>query len=85
MSNFIERLKQWYDTVVDAYTFEQRHDIYYAENDKIRLPFWTVEEIINEIYGNKEYAESLEQMLAERDDFVRLLRKENNELRSKTL
>ncbi len=80
MSNFIEQLKNWYDTVVKNYETDKWYDIYFEEN-KIRLPFYTVEEIINEIYGTKEYANTLEEMLAERDDFVRLLRKENKELR----
>lgn len=80
MSNFIEQLKKWYDTVIEHYEEEKRWNIYFEEN-KTRLPFYTVEEIINEIYGTKEYCEQLEEMLAERDDFVRLLRKENKELK----
>ncbi len=81
MSNLIERLKQWYDSVIAQYETDKWWDIYFVEGDKIKLPFYAVEEIINEIYGTKEYCENLEEMLSERDDFVRLLRKENNELR----
>ena len=84
MSNFLERLKSWLETVFEYSTPSSSIDnLYYVEGENIKIPFWAVEEIVNNYYGTKEYCEQIEEMLAERDDFVRLLRKENKELKAK--
>lgn len=81
MPDYFEKLRVWYQNVVDAKICCK--DLYFVEESEIKIPFLVVESLVNNYYGVKEYCQQIEEMLAERDDFIRLLRKENNELREK--
>ncbi len=58
MDNFLERLKEWYLTIKDE-VFD-RYDTFYVDEGKgLKIPFVYVEDICDEIFGNKEYNEYL--------------------------
>ena len=83
MPDYYEKLRVWYQDLVDANGESNCKDLYFIEESEIKIPFLVVESLINNYYGEKEYCQQIEEMLAERDDFIRLLRKENKELREK--
>ena len=83
MGSILDKLKQWYEDLVEANGENNCNDLYFIQESEIKIPFRLVENIVNNFYGTKDYCDQLEEMLAERDDFIRLLRKENKELREK--
>ncbi len=83
MPDYFEKLKSWYEEVVKTYGeySEKAKSLFYVEEDKIKIPFLVVESLVSNYYGTKEFCDQLQDMLSESDDFIRLLRKENKELR----
>ena len=81
MSNFLEELKKWYLQNTDEHRTNY-YGLYYVDGET-KLSYYQVEEICNEVFGWREEHERLIEDLCEQADFIRLLRKENAELRGK--
>ena len=81
MRDFLAILKAWYEEVVESNGEYNCKGLCFVEGCEIKIPFEIVDEIVNNYYGTKELCDQLQEMLSERDDFIRLLRKENQELR----
>ena len=72
MTNFIEELKRYIENGDYSRPFEYEGSTLTYEDAQI---------IYNEIFMCRQYIEDIEQTLQEQRDFIRLLRKENQELR----
>ena len=83
MRNILSLLRAWYETFYERnYTHEQFKELYYEdEQNGVKIPYHDVEDIVNGYYGGQELNERLYEELSEKDDYIRLLRKENQELR----
>ena len=72
MNNFLEELKSWYlefkDDVYD------RYEIFYVDEVKgVKIPFAYVEDICDEIFGNREHNEMLAKEIDKLELFNELL------------
>ena len=72
MDNFLERLKEWYLTI--KYDDFDRYDTFYVDESKgVKIPLVYVEDICDEIFGKREYTESLEKEIDKLGLFNELL------------
>jgi hypothetical protein len=72
-------LKAWYESSDES---EQLENLYYVDEQYgIRIPYRDVDVIVNGYYGMQEQNERLYETLEEKEDYIRLLRKENQELK----
>lgn len=83
MRNILCLLRAWYESFQGLnYNHEQFKSLYYVdESHGVKIPYYDVEDIVNGYYGEQEQNERLYNELDEKDDYIRLLRKENQELR----
>ena len=81
MIDFLAVLKAWYEEVVATNGEYNCKGLYFVQETEVKIPFYIVDEIVNNYYGTKDYCDQLQDMLSEQDDFIRLLRKENQELK----
>ena len=77
MSDFLDRLIAF---VTDNAVSEQ-HDTLYFEYSNSKISYFNAWEIVTELKGYKEAVERFIEEADELKDFVRLLRKENQELK----
>ena len=84
MRNILCLLKAWYETFFGrGYTHEQYKNLYYVDEENgVKIPYYDVEDIVNGYYGLQDQNTELYNELDEKDDYIRLLRKENQELRA---
>ena len=84
MRDILCLLKAWYESFEGLnYTYEQLENLYYVDEQYgIRIPYRDVDFIVNGYYGMQEQNERLYETLEEKEDYIRLLRKENQELRA---
>ena len=83
MRNILSILKAWYESFFGrGYTHDEYKDLYYVDElNGVKIPYYDVEDIVNGYYGLQEQNTNLYEELDEKEAFIRLLRKENQELR----
>ena len=72
MDNFLERLKEWYLDVKNE-VYDRYGTFYVDEHSGVKIPFAYVEDICDEIFGNKEYNEMLGKEINKLELFNELL------------
>ena len=71
MDNFLDRLKNWYLSVKDDIC--NKHELFYEEEGKVKIPFRYVEDICDKIFGSEEYNEMLNKEINKLELFNDLL------------
>ena len=83
MGNILTDLRAWYESFLGkGYTHAEFKDLYYTKPDgSIKIHYYDVEDIVNGYFGTCDQCMELSEILSERDDYIRLLRAENQKLR----
>lgn len=83
MRNFLCILKAWLEAVnICNYDSKTLATLYYVDDELgIKIPYRDVEQIVEGYYSAREELDRLYETLDEKEDYIRLLRKENGELK----
>lgn len=80
MDNFFDAIKRF---VLENQNREDRYGLYFEWFNDTKIPYTVAEDIVNELVCYEVNNEHCRERIEELEDYNRLLRKENKELRAK--